>query len=497
MTQYGLEEKEIAAIKNILAQHQEVEQAILYGSRAKGNFKPASDIDLVLKGDKLTVAVQNRIADELDDLLLPYKFDLSVFHQISDDDLLEHIERIGLEFYENKIVNILSSSVTLDEAAEVITGFPFKGEMYSSEGTRVLRGENVTIGDIRWDTVKCWNKPFKDTEKYSLQAGDIVIGMDGSRVGKNRAQIRQESLPLLLAQRVARLRAKPRFSQDFLAYVVKSKEFEKYVDSIKTGTSIPHISPQQIKEFRFTAPDEPTQVRIAAILSSLDYKIELNRQTNQTLEEIAKTLFQEMCVPKGDELPEGWRIGKVGEFMESVSETYKFKNKEEIIFLNTGDIQDGRFLHENYSPTGSLPGQAKKKIKRNDILFSEIRPINRRFAFVYFNPDDYVVSTKLMVLRSKCINPNFLYFFITRLEVILELQHLAETRSGTFPQITFNELSNISVVLPPSQTLGRFVGYLDAIYDLIRNNECQNQDLSMLRDSILPRLMNGEISVNI
>ena len=154
----------------------------------------------------------------------------------------------------------------LSDAADIITGFPFKGEKYSSTGIRVVRGENVTIGNLRWDTIKCWNEPFKEIEKYSLEEGDIVIGMDGSRVGKNRAQIRKDELPLILAQRVARLRAKTKFSQDFLAYVVKSNLFEQYVEAIKTGTSIPHISPQQIKEFEFYAPNKETQQSIASIL---------------------------------------------------------------------------------------------------------------------------------------------------------------------------------------------------------------------------------------
>ena len=211
---------------------------------------------------------------------------------------------------------------SISDAAEVITGFPFKGDKYSFNGIRVVRGENVTIGNLRWDTIKCWNEPFKEFDKYSLKFGDIVIGMDGSRVGKNRAQIRAEDLPLLLAQRVARLRAKENFSQDFLAYVIKSNLFEQYVDAIKTGTSIPHISPQQIKDFSFYAPDKQKQFQIASILSSLDNKIELNRQTNQTLEAIAQTLFKEMCVPKRDVAEDGWKIGKIKDFTSNIQYGY-------------------------------------------------------------------------------------------------------------------------------------------------------------------------------
>jgi type I restriction enzyme S subunit len=98
----------------------------------------------------------------------------------------------------------------------VSTGFPFKGEFYSETGIKVVRGENVTIGSLRWDSVKCWDIKFEQFDKYSLKNGDVVIGMDGSRVGKNRARIKSEDLPLLLAQRVACIRNKNISNQDFL-----------------------------------------------------------------------------------------------------------------------------------------------------------------------------------------------------------------------------------------------------------------------------------------
>ena len=383
----------------------------------------------------------------------------------------------------------------LSDAADVITGFPFKGEKYSSTGTRVVRGENITIGNLRWDTIKCWNEPFKEIEKYSLEEGDIVIGMDGSRVGKNRAQIRKEELPLILAQRVARLRAKKKFSQDFLAYIIKSNSFEQYVEAIKTGTSIPHISPQQIKEFEFYAPNKETQQHIASILSSLDDKIELNRQTNQTLEGIAQTLFQEMCVPKGEELLEGWRVGKLEDLIDTISITHKMK-QEKIIFLNTSDILEGIVLNDSYSVVSTLPGQAKKSIKRNDILFSEIRPANKRYAFVNFDADDYVVSTKLMVLRSKGeISPYLIYCYLTSNDTLNQLQQLAETRSGTFPQITFTQLKDLEIRIPNKSKLDKLTRNIESIYETIFSNSKESQTLIALRDSLLPKLMKGEIKI--
>jgi len=98
--EYGLKQQEVDGIKQIFSSFPEVEKAIIYGSRAKGTHKPNSDIDISLKGSKLTLGVMNQISWQLDDLLLPYTFDLSNFHQISNPALIEHIERIGKIIYE-------------------------------------------------------------------------------------------------------------------------------------------------------------------------------------------------------------------------------------------------------------------------------------------------------------------------------------------------------------------------------------------------------------
>ncbi len=96
----GLPADAVAAIQRVLAGCPAVEQALLYGSRAKGNYRRGSDIDLSLKGDGLTYRDLLRLMDELDDLLLPYMIDLSIYHQIDNPALREHIERVGVVFYQ-------------------------------------------------------------------------------------------------------------------------------------------------------------------------------------------------------------------------------------------------------------------------------------------------------------------------------------------------------------------------------------------------------------
>lgn len=97
---YGLSEATIQKIQQVLAKYPQVEKAVLYGSRAKGNYKNGSDIDLSLQGDKdLTLDIQFKIDRDLNDLLLPYTIDLSIFAQLSNPDFIEHIQRAGVMFY--------------------------------------------------------------------------------------------------------------------------------------------------------------------------------------------------------------------------------------------------------------------------------------------------------------------------------------------------------------------------------------------------------------
>jgi predicted nucleotidyltransferase len=95
---HGLDQKTVHAIKSVFAQYPQIEKTMLYGSRAKGNFKPGSDIDLTLIAPTLTLSELLKIETEIDDLLLPYKVDLSLFHKIENNDLLDHIQRVGKEF---------------------------------------------------------------------------------------------------------------------------------------------------------------------------------------------------------------------------------------------------------------------------------------------------------------------------------------------------------------------------------------------------------------
>lgn len=183
-----------------------------------------------------------------------------------------------------------------------------------------------------------------------------------------------------------------------------------------------------------------------------------------------------------------WRKIELGELIDSISIKHKF-DKNQLIFLNTSDVLEGKVLHQNYSDINTLPGQAKKSIKKGDILFSEIRPKNKRFALVDFDADDYVVSTKLMVLRRKnsLIDNLFLYKYLTSDRILEELQFIAEGRSGTFPQITFNELKSLKISLPLLNEQKAIVDILSSLDDKIELNNQMNETLEEMAQALFKR----------
>ena len=178
-----------------------------------------------------------------------------------------------------------------------------------------------------------------------------------------------------------------------------------------------------------------------------------------------------------------WQACTIGELCDSVSVTYRGKD-ERVVLINTSDVLNGKVLNHSDEPNQNLKGQFKKTFKKNDILYSEIRPANRRFAYIDFDETEkYIASTKLMVIRYRenVVEPKFLYFLLTSNDVIGELQRLAETRSGTFPQITFpTEVATLPVNIPSLSIQRKIVSILSALDDKIETNNAISRNLEEL-----------------
>lgn len=412
--------------------------------------------------------------------------------------------------------------VRLGDVCNIITGFPFPGKKYSKEGIRVVRGDNVTIGNLRWDTEKDkrWNEPFDKTEYYSLQANDIVIGMDGSRVGKNKARIKEEDLPLLLAQRVACVRHNELAEQDYLYYNIFSKKFIDYVNSIHTGSAIPHISQKQIEDYKILLPNLETQRRIASILSSLDRKIELNNKINADLEEMAQAIFKNWFVdfePFKDGkfvdselgmIPEGWKVISLNEILDNVS-GYSYKGSE----LQSSNIAMATI--KNFERKGGFKTEGYKEIviskKIKETQF--VNMFDVLVAHTDLTQNAEIVGNPAIVLSKGGYEKLIMSMDLTKvistidgvtnglLYCILSTSRFKEHALGYVNGTTVLHMSKKAVpeytcAFPKDINQIRDLCItLDSIYKRMAVTYDENSRLSTLRDTLLPRLMSGELEV--
>ncbi|MDR0683368.1 MAG: restriction endonuclease subunit S, partial [Dysgonamonadaceae bacterium] len=177
---------------------------------------------------------------------------------------------------------------------------------------------------------------------------------------------------------------------------------------------------------------------------------------------------------------------RVDEIVRSISITHKF-DKPKLKFLNTSDVEKGKVININELPTDELKGQAKKTIKKDDILFSEIRPKNGRYAYIDFDDtEDFVVSTKLMVLRkfAQDVDNKYFYYWLTNDAMLQTLQERAENRICSFPQITFDLLSEYKVPIPNIDTQRRIAAILSCLDEKIALNNRINDNLEAMAKTL-------------
>ncbi|WP_334077697.1 restriction endonuclease subunit S [Paenibacillus sanfengchensis] len=380
------------------------------------------------------------------------------------------------------------------------------GEIASLEYGKALKDyKSTTEGYPVYGT----NGPIGFTDKYLTNGPGVIVGRKGAYRG-----VHYSEGPFFVIDTAYYLMPFSREQVDIKWAYYNLKNID--INNLDSGSAIPSTSRADFYSLNVLLPSIVEQISIRNILDSLDKKIELNNAINKNLEEMAQALFKRWFIDfefpnengepykssRGEFeeselglIPRGWRVLELGEIIASISETYK-TDKEKLIFLNTSDISEGKVLNKVYSDVSSLPGQAKKKIRRDDILYSEIRPQNKRYAYINFDAEDYIVSTKLMVLRSQKKSQSiFVYFYLTNSIVIDYLQMLAEARSGTFPQITYQQIKTLKICLPEDVELKRYSNIIESILKKIQHNNQEINNLNNIRDSLLPKLMSGEIRV--
>ncbi len=275
--------------------------------------------------------------------------------------------------------------------------------------------------------------------------------------------------------------------KDYAYWYLNQDSVYKQLMAGQSSSTMPAITFGMLKYIMVRVPPISYQRRIASILSSLDRKIELNNKINADLEEMAQAIFKNWLSECSDDVT-------IGELSLNIT-NYEKTDAEEVVLINSSDVTEGYFDHHNYSPNKNLKGHFKKRFQKGDILYSQVRPRNRHWAYCNFDANDYLASTQLMVIRNNpsLITSILLYQYIISDNVWKEFTLKTETRSGTFPQGNYEDLSQIRV--PYNSDVEGISNQLETLYAKMFMLEKENSRLSTLRDTLLPRLMSGELEV--
>ena len=190
--------------------------------------------------------------------------------------------------------------------SQCITGFAFKSDNFSFEnGIKIVRGDNVTENSLRWgDKTRYWNEYSEVLDRFQLQKNDIVIGMDGSKVGKNYAYVEEKDLPLLLVQRVARIRSNSELIAKWIHFNIGTYNFKYYINLSKTDPAIPHITLKNITSYPICIPDinELNLIieKLNSKLEKLDETLKKSQQEIELLKEYKTALISEVVTGKVD-----------------------------------------------------------------------------------------------------------------------------------------------------------------------------------------------------
>ncbi|MHB8056340.1 MAG: restriction endonuclease subunit S [Desulfuromonadaceae bacterium] len=348
------------------------------------------------------------------------------------------------------------------------------------------------------------------TERYISEAGKSTVkncllptnSICVSCIGSDMGKVVMTSENSITNQQLNSIICDDSFDPDFVYYSLVNISAE-LKNAGHHSTAVPILNKTDFSNFEITAPDLPTQQRIAAILSVLDEKIELNRQTNQTLEAIAQALFKEWLVDfnfpgatgemQDSELgpiPKGWRVGTLGDVCKNIRKTVHPKDV----------VADTPYVGLEHIPRKSLGlfswgvssdvDSQKTHFKKYNVLFGKLRPY---FHKVCIAPLEGICSTDILVIEPlKDDNFSFCLNHLFSNEMITFVSSVAD---GTrMPRVDWRSISNYEIVVPPESLLSRFNRITLPFYDHIIENNQQAAILSVSRDALLPKLMNGEIA---
>jgi len=380
--------------------------------------------------------------------------------------------------------------IKLSEMMEIIGG-----------GTPKTSNGEYWDGDIPWLSVKDFNNDYRyvyETEKRITTKGlqnssaklldkdDIVISARGT-VG----ELAMIPFPMTFNQSCYGLRARDEIvDKHFLYYLLKDTVVN--LKNASHGSVFDTITKNTFENIEVVLPDLGSQRAIARTLKSLDDKIENSKKINDNLDELANQIIINYSSKAKKFVP----LSEVASLNRS---SYTLKTlPQEILYLDTGNITNNKI--EKLSFLGcedKKPSRARRKVMENDIIYSTVRPNLRHFGLIIDPPENLVVSTGFVTITPDVqkINPMFLMNCLTTTSMTEHLHGVASTSTTAYPSIKPSDLGKIELPIFDVEDFKLINTTLNPISKKVNLNNLQNKKLTMLRDAILPKLLNSEIKL--
>jgi type I restriction enzyme S subunit len=400
----------------------------------------------------------------------------------------------------------------LGDISDTCLGKMLDKEKNKGEFQPYLANINVRWGGFDLTNLNKMRFEEDEYERYGLKHGDLVI-CEGGEPG--RCAIWKEEHPNMKFQKALhRVRIKGDYSNEFVYYrfLLARKTGELYKHFI--GSTIKHLTGIGLKDVEFAYPDLSTQQKIAAVLSALDAKIELNQRINTELSFVAKTLYDYWFVQfdfpneKGKpyksaggemvwndelkrEIPLGWEVGTlldIADYMNGLPcQKFRPTGNESLRVIKI------REMHEGFSENSELTRleiPQKAIIENGDVLFSW----SASLEVMIWTGGKGALNQHIFKVTSEKYPKSFYYF-----QLINYLQHfkmMAENRKTTMGHITQEHLKQSRIALPPVELTEKLEKIIAPIFEKVMVNRIESQTLAELRDWLLPMLMNGQVYVS-
>ncbi|EAP2788667.1 restriction endonuclease subunit S [Salmonella enterica] len=321
---------------------------------------------------------------------------------------------------------------------------------------------------------------------FNYDQETIIIG----RVGAYCGATYYENKPIWISDNALSAKAVGEHNTKYLYYLLKNLDLNQFAE----GSSHPLLTQKLLNSIETkTALNPKEQKSIASVLSSLDDKIDLLHCQNKTLESMAETLFRQWFIEESqDEWPEVTLNQYVELNKSSIGKKYNIK---EIQYLDTGSLTKGKISELQKILLSDAPSRAKRLVNNFDILISTVRPDQCHYGICIAPPSNLVVSTGFCVITSKSLSPFFIYYLITSEDMTEYLHSIAEGSTSTYPSLKPEDIGNIPFLYPSEGKLKNFHDLVGSYWNKIHNNHKKIQTLETLRDTLLPKLMSGEVRV--